>query len=141
MAETQTPGKPLPEADESSRPFYEGAMAGQLMLMRCDECGTVRLPSRRHCDHCLSTQTSWVTASGRGRVRTFAVMHRVYHPGFAAEVPYNIAVVELAEGPRIVSNLVGVSNADIRVDMPVEVEWERHSDVALPKFRPAVSGR
>ncbi|MCC6382911.1 MAG: Zn-ribbon domain-containing OB-fold protein [Dehalococcoidia bacterium] len=141
MADTQARSKPLPEADEASRPFYDGALAGRLMLMRCDDCGTVRLPSRRHCDRCLSTETTWVQASGRGSVRTFAVMHRVYHPGFADEVPYNIAVVELAEGPRIVSNLVGVSNADIRLGMPVEVEWERHNDVALPKFRPLTSDR
>lgn len=133
----ETPGKPLPEADDASRPFYDGAMEGRLMLMRCGQCGAYRLPSRQHCDRCLSPQFSWVQASGKGTVRTFAVMHRVYHPAFAGEVPYNITVVELEEGPRIVSNLVGVANADIRADMPVQVEWERHSDVALPKFRPS----
>jgi hypothetical protein len=128
--------KPIPEADEASRPFFDGAMQGRLMLMRCTECGRVRLPSRMHCDDCLSEAVEWFQASGRGTVRTFAVMHQRYHPGFFDELPYNIAIVELAEGPRMATNLVGVANADIRVDMPVTVDWEEHSDVAIPKFRP-----
>ncbi len=127
--------KPLPEADAASRPFWDGAMEGRLMLMRCADCQAWRLPSRRHCDQCLSDNYTWEQASGRGVVRTFGVMHQKYHPAF--EVPYNVTIVELAEGPRITTNLIGISNADIRVGMPVVVEWERHSDVALPKFRPA----
>lgn len=112
-------------------------MAGRLMLMRCSDCGATRLPARQHCDRCLSTNSTWVEGSGRGTVRTFGIMHQRYHPGFAADIPYNVTVVELEEGPRMVTNLVGVSNADIRVGMAVIVEWERHSDVSLPKFRPA----
>jgi uncharacterized OB-fold protein len=127
--------RPLPEPDEASRPFFEGAMAGRLMLMRCNACGTVRLPSRRHCDRCLSPEFAWFEASGRGTVRTFGVMHQRYHPAF--ELPYNVTIVELEEGPRITTNIVGVANDQIRVGMPVVVDWERHSDVALPKFRPA----
>jgi len=127
--------KPLPEADDASRPFWDGAMEGRLMLMRCADCKAWRLPSRHHCDQCLSSDSTWEQASGRGVVRTFGIMHQKYHPAF--EVPYNITIVELAEGPRITTNLVGISNADIRVGMPVVVDWERHSDVALPKFRPA----
>jgi hypothetical protein len=131
----ERPPKPLPEPDDASRPFYEGGMQGRLMLMRCSECRTWRLPSRAHCDVCLSPQYSWEPASGRGTVRTFAVMHQRYHPGF--EYPYNLAVVELDEGPRIPTNIVGIANDDVRVGMPVVVEWEKHDDVALPKFRPA----
>jgi uncharacterized OB-fold protein len=63
-------------------------------------------------------------------------MHQRYHPGFAADIPYNVTIVELEEGPRLPTNLVGIANSDIRVGLPVQVEWERHSDVALPKFRP-----
>lgn len=131
----QTVSKPLPEADESSRPFFEGAMQGRLMLMKCGDCGQFRIPSRHHCDECLSSNFTWEQASGRGAVRTYGVMHQRYHPGF--ETPYNVAVVELEEGPRITTNVVGLDNAEIRVGMPVVVDWERHSDVALPKFRPA----
>lgn len=127
--------KPLPEADETSGPFFEGAMEGRLMLMRCSDCGTWRLPSRQHCDACLSPNFSWEQASGRGTVRTFGIMHQRYHPGF--QNPYNVTIVELEEGPRLPTNIVGIADEEIRVDMPVVVDFERHEDVALPKFRPA----
>lgn len=137
MSDQAQISKPLPEPDDASRPFWDGAAEGKLVLMRCNDCGTWRLPSRMHCDNCLSTNTAWQQASGRGTVRTFGVMHQRYHPGFAADLPYNVTIVELEEGPRLPTNLVGVNNADIRVGMPVVVDWERHSDVTLPKFRPA----
>lgn len=129
--------KPLPEADETSKPFWDAAMEGRLVLMRCSECGTWRLPSRQHCDNCLSDQYTWEQASGRGTVRTFGVMHQKYHPAWAAEAPYNVTIVELEEGPRLPTNIVQVNNEAIAVGMPVIVEFEQHEDVALPKFRPA----
>ena len=132
----EVPAKPIPEPDEASQPFFDGAREGRLMLMRCGACRTLRFPSRMHCDACLSTDVDWVEASGKGTVRTFGIMHQRYHPAWAAELPYNLAVVELAEGPRLVTNLVGVANEDISVGMPVAVDWEVHDDVTLPKFRP-----
>ena len=134
---TQVISKPLPEADDASKPFWDGAMQGRLVLMRCSECQTWRLPSRQHCDNCLSDKYTWEQASGRGKVRTFGVMHQKYHPGWADEMPYNVTIVELEEGPRITTNLVKVANAEIEVGMPVVVDFEQHEDVALPKFRPA----
>ncbi len=135
MTEQTTIPRPLPEADESSRPFFDGAMEGRLMLMRCSDCGTWRLPSRQHCDSCLSGAFTWEQASGRGIVRTFGIMHQRYHPGF--QTPYNVTIVELEEGPRLPTNVVCIADEDIRVGMAVVVEFERHEDVALPKFRPA----
>jgi len=132
---SERPPKPIPEADAGSRPFFEGGMQGRLMLMRCRACRTWRLPSRLHCDVCLSDEFDWEQASGRGQVRTFGIMHQRYHPGF--DYPYNLAFVELEEGPRLMTNIVGVDNAAVYVGMPVTVEWEQHEDVALPKFRPA----
>ena len=98
MTEISIP-RPLPEADETSSPFFEGAMGGRLMLMRCTDCATWRLPSRQHCDQCLSPNFTWEQASGRGTVRTFGIMHQRYHPGF--QNPYNVTIVELEEGPRL----------------------------------------
>ncbi|MFN0095169.1 MAG: Zn-ribbon domain-containing OB-fold protein [Dehalococcoidia bacterium] len=129
--------KPIPEPDEDSQPFFDGARAGTLMLMRCAACGTMRMPSRKHCDACLSTDVEWVAASGRGTVRTFGVMHQKYHAGFFDELPYNLAIVELEEGPRLVTNIVGAENAAIRVGMPVSVTFTDYGDVSLPKFKPA----
>ncbi|OAI44441.1 hypothetical protein AYO38_09670 [bacterium SCGC AG-212-C10] len=127
--------KPLPEADDESRPFYDAGMEGRLVLMKCSNCNTFRLPSRKHCDICFSPDSTWEQVSGRGKVYTFSIMHQRFHPAF--EVPYNIVTVELDEGPRITSNMVGVDNDAIRVGMDVVVDWEKHEDVALPKFRPA----
>ena len=136
MAETYA--KPLPQADEASQPFFDGARQGKLMIMRCENCGTFRAPARDRCDVCWSTATEWVQASGRGTVYTFGIMHQIYHPGFKDEAPYNVAVVELEEGPRLTTNLVGVANDAIRVGMPVVATFDRLTDeITLPKFRPA----
>ena len=134
---TEPISKPLPEADEASKPFWDGAMEGRLMLMRCGNCGQWRLPSRQHCDNCLSDQFTWEQATGKGTVRTFGVMYQKYHPGWAQETPYNVTIVELAKGPRLPTNLVGIENDKITVGMPVMVDFEHYRDVALPKFRPA----
>ncbi len=131
----ERPPKPIPEADETSREFFEGGLDGRLMLMRCKDCGTWRLPARQHCDACLSDQFAWEQSSGNGTVRTFGIMHQRYHPGF--ETPYNVTIVELDEGPRLPTNLVSIPNEEIRAGMRVVVHFEKHDDVALPKFRPS----
>jgi hypothetical protein len=133
---TPTVSKPIPEPDEASAPFWEGSLKGELRLMRCNGCKTVRLPSRKHCDECLSDDYEWITASGNGTLRTFGVMHQKYHPGFADEMPYVVAIVELEEGPRLPTNLVEMDDRQPEVGMPVRITWDRHDDVALPKFRP-----
>lgn len=131
----ERPSRPIPEADDASRPFFEGGFEGKLMLMRCSECRSWRLPARQHCDNCLSDSFTWEQASGLGSVRTYGVMHQKYHPGF--ETPYNVTIVELDEGPRLPTTLVGIEPAAIRVGMRVAVDFEKHDDVALPQFRPA----
>jgi hypothetical protein len=135
MASPAAP-KPIPEPDESSAPFWEGSLKGELRLMRCSVCNTVRLPSRKHCDQCLSDEYEWVVASGKGTLRTFGIMHQRYHPGFADELPYVVAIVELEEGPRLPTNLVEMGDRDPTVGMPLEITWDKYDDVALPKFRP-----
>jgi uncharacterized OB-fold protein len=137
---TEAPSKPLPLPDDDSRPFYDGAAQGKLMLMRCAACGTPRIPSRQHCDECLSPDNQWFEASGRGTVRTFGVMHQRYHPGFADELPYVVAIIELDEGPRMPANIVDAPSSDVHVGMPVVVAWEKHADVTIPRFRPATAG-
>lgn len=130
--------KPVPAPDELSAPFFEGARKGLLMIQRCTECGAYLAPGSRACTGCLGEALAWVPASGRGTVFTFGVMHQRYHPAFASEIPYNVAVVELEEGPRLNTNLVGVPNEEIRVGMAVEVTFDRLTDeVSIPKFRRA----
>jgi uncharacterized protein len=121
-------------------PFYEGARAAHLMVQKCTGCGALRFPAQELCVNCLSSQSKWVEVSGRGEVYSFNIMRQLYHPGFAAEVPYAVVVIKLEEGPKVVSNLTGVEPAAIRCGMPVEVVFEKLSDqVTLPKFRPRTS--
>ena len=130
--------RPIPAVTPEMRPFYEGARRRELRVQRCRACGALRFPARALCSQCLSTDAEWVAVSGRGEVYSFNVMHQVYHPGFAAEVPYAVVLVQLAEGPRLLSNLVGIAPDAIRIGMPVRVVFEDVSDeVTLPKFAPA----
>ena len=96
-------------------------------------------PVKPRCDHCFSADVTWVQASGKGTLYSFVLMHQLYHPGFASEIPYNIAQVDLEEGLRIISNVVGVPNDALQIGMALEVTFEDVSEeVTLPKFRPAV---
>ena len=140
MPEVNKPGlvaKPIPSITPDMVEFFEGARRGQLMVQKCEGCGELRFPPHEICTRCLGTRAGWVAVSGRGEVYSFNIMHQVYHPGFATEVPYAVVVVKLDEGVKFVSNLVGVKPADIKCGMPVEVTFEKLNDqVMLPKFRP-----
>ena len=128
---------PVPVADEESEPFFAGAKEGRLMLVRCKRCGRHRLPGRERCVDCWSEESEWVQASGRGKLYTFGIMHQQYHPAFANVIPYNYALVELEEGPRLVTNIVDCPNEELRIDMPVEAVFDDVSDeTTLVRFRP-----
>jgi uncharacterized OB-fold protein len=133
-----TATRPIPTVSAEMRPFYEGAARHELMVQRCRACAALRFPARSLCPGCLSIEADWTPVSGRGEVFSFNVMHQVYHPGFAADVPYAVVLVRLAEGPKMLSNLVGVAPGEIRIGMPVRVIFEPLSDdITLPKFAPA----
>ena len=130
--------RPIPVADDESRPFYEGAKQHKLMLQRCSNCSAWRLPGRKRCSDCWSTESEWAEASGKGKLYTWGIMHQQYHPAFADEIPYNCAFVELDEGPRLITNIVGCANEDLRVDMPVVAAYDDVSEeTTLVRFRPA----
>ena len=130
--------RPIPVADEASKPFFGGANEGKLMLVKCSQCGTHRLPGRERCLDCWSTESEWAQASGKGKLYTYGIMHQKYHPAFADVTPYNYAIVELDEGPRLVTNIVDCEHDDLKTDMGVEAVFDHVSDEAtLIRFRPA----
>jgi uncharacterized OB-fold protein len=130
--------KPIPAIAPDMRPFFEAAKRHELVVQRCRQCGTHRFPAREICSSCLSRDAEWVRVSGEGEVFSYNVMHQVYHPGFAGEVPYAVVVVKLKEGAKMNSNLLGITPHDIEIGMPVRVVFEDISDqVTLPKFVPA----
>lgn len=129
--------KPIPAITPDMKPFYDAAKRHELVVQRCTQCGTYRFPAREICSNCLSRSAEWVRVSGEGEVFSYNVMHQVYHPGFAGEVPYAVVVVKLAEGAKMNSNLLGIEPHAIKIGMPVKVVFEDISDeVALPKFVP-----
>ena len=130
--------KPVPRIDEESKGFWEACQRHELYIQRCRDCHAVRYYPRALCPSCLSDNTEWVRCSGRGIVYTFTATYQNQAPGFRDEVPYVLAYVELEEGVRLLTNIVGCAPDAVRIGMPVEVVFEDVTpDVTLPKFKPA----
>ena len=129
--------KPLPKINADNQAFWEACGNHVLKIQKCGDCGKLRWPPAFLCPHCLDQNFEWVEISGRGRIYTFAVYHTAFHPGFKEEVPYVVAVVELAEGARMMTNVVDCDPNDVWCGMPVEVTW-RDADgrFSIPVFRP-----
>lgn len=129
--------KPIPEADEVSKTFWRGLQRRELLLQRCRACGRYQFYPRPMCVHCWGEDLQWVRSEGRGTVYSFSIVRQNMMPGFAQEVPYVLAVVELEEGVRLGTNIVRCEPDQVSVGMPVIVEFERITDqITLPKFRP-----
>ena len=126
---------PRPAPDADTAPFWEGCRRHRLLLQRCADCAAWRFPPRPRCASCRSDQFSWRQVSGHGTIASYTVCHPPVLPAFADRVPYNVIVVQLAEGPFIVSNLV---DAEPGVDVSVEVTFvDVDHELTLPQFRTA----
>jgi uncharacterized OB-fold protein len=133
------PKRPLPEATPETREYWEGLKRGELRIQRCCTCGKAYFFPRPFCPHCSSKDVEWFTASGKGRLYSYVISHRPAH-GFQDWTPYVIAIVQLDEGPRMMTNVIGVEPLpeNLPVDLPVEVVFEQQNDeITLPLFRPA----
>jgi len=129
--------KPIPTPSEDSKPYWEAARNHELKLQKCRACGAFWFPPGAVCSECTSDAYDWTPVSGKGKVFSFVVFHRSYHPGFNEELPYVVGCIELNEGPRLLSNVVGCKPDEVRCDMPVEVTFEDiTAEITLPKFRP-----
>ena len=134
---TESPAKPKPRPAPESLPYWQAAKEHRLALPKCEDCDKFWFPPSRACPHCLSMNVSFQTVSGRGKVFSFVTFHRVYRPAFAQDVPYVVALVELEEGPRLLTNILGIVHEDVRCEMRVEVVFDDYDDeISIPKFRP-----
>jgi len=130
---------PQPEITEVSRPYWQALREGRLVFQRCG-CGHAWLPARTECPACLASAASnarWEQASGRGTLVSWVVYHTAYHPAFESRLPYNVALVQLEEGPRLLTNIVDgpeALTAEV-ADAPVELKIEWEGDLALARFR------
>jgi uncharacterized OB-fold protein len=124
-----------PVSDTFSRAWWDACRAHRLLVRRCDGCGGLHFPPRRACPQCWSEQTSWHDVSGRGSLYSYSVVRENDLPAFRDAVPYVVAVVELDEGPRLMTTVVDSSAAALGVDAPVEVVFVDRGDWTFPAFR------
>jgi uncharacterized OB-fold protein len=128
-------GLPSPELDARNLPFQTGAAQGKLLLPRCNSCGHLMAPPVANCSKCLSEDFSWEEASGQGTVFSFIVYHRAWVKEFEPHIPYAVAIVSLAEGPRLVTNIVTPNLALLTIGAPVQAVFERRDDEnSVPVF-------
>jgi uncharacterized protein len=133
----------LPEIDAFTRPYWDAAAQGHLLIRRCTDCGQAHHYPREFCPRCWSEHVIWERASGRATLYTWSVVHRNDLPPFGARVPYIAAMVELAEGPRMMTELVGCAGWDLSVGMDLRVDFRAQGEdapyegsPAIPVFRP-----
>jgi hypothetical protein len=130
--------KPLPHPTPASMPFWEAAKRHELQIQRCNSCGVHIFYPREVCPECLTSGLQWVKVSGKGTVYSFTIARQATHHAFVEDVPYVIAIVELAEGPHITTNIVGCKPEDVQVGMPVIATFDDVTpEMTLVKFRPA----
>lgn len=137
MSQPEAAAPLLPTITDLNRPFWDGCAAGVLRYQACVPAGHPRYPVSEACPTCLSRDFEWRDASGEGEVLSAVVFRRAYHPAWQAQVPYNVALVQLAEGPRLFSNVVPLDRRDIPAGTRVRVVFDEVAPgVAIPRFTP-----
>ena len=129
--------KPLPTISGETKPYWDMCRRGQLLIQKCGRCNEYQFYPRGICANCWSEDIQWVTASGKGSVWTFTVTYQNRTPGFAQDVPYVLALVELEEGVRMFTNIVECDPGEVTIGMPVEVTFvQATAEVSIPYFKP-----
>jgi len=132
----------VPIVVEETRGYWEGTLAEELRIQKCNTCGHLQMPWGPCCARCLSQDLGYQIASGRGSVFSFTVVRQAIHPDFSAQVPYVVADVQLEEGPIMTSNVTDIEPEAVSIDMPLRVWFDEeledafHVKLRLPKFRP-----
>jgi uncharacterized OB-fold protein len=118
--------------------FWTATAEQRFLIQRCGSCGRAQFYPRATCTTCASTQLEWEPASGDATLHTFTVARRATHPAFDGDEPYVVAIVELAEGPRMTGNVIGCDIDDVHIGMPLALVWDEPGDdgIRLPLWRP-----
>jgi hypothetical protein len=128
--------KPLPVIDGESRPYWDALKQHRLTLKRCNDCGKHHFYPRALCPHCHSDAVEWVDARGTGTIYSYTIARRPAGPAFKADTPYVVAVIDLDEGARMMTNIVTDDVEAVRIGQRVTVQYDDVTDeVTLPKFR------
>tara|TARA_R110002072_G_scaffold51389_3_gene137925 strand:+ start:11078 stop:11497 length:420 start_codon:yes stop_codon:yes gene_type:complete len=133
----KVPTRPLPKAEEfDTKEFWAATKDKEFRYQQCADCNTVVFYPRRHCTGCTSGNLEWKVASGDATVYSYSVVRQSYHPFFRNLVPYVVAWIDLAEGPRILSNVTNVTPEEVEIGMKLKLEWEEHEELNIPLFAP-----
>ena len=131
------PLRPLPEPSTTTAPFWEACKAQRLLLQKCRACGHIQFYPRSICTTCSSDQLEWSAARGTGKVYSYSTVYRALVPGFEDDVPYVVAMIELDEGVRLLSQVIYCEPEEVFIGLRVSVTFEEARDgVVLPKFCP-----
>jgi uncharacterized OB-fold protein len=127
----------VPAVTPLTEPYWAGARRGELLIQRCSACGHLWHPPLPRCPECHGASLSWIPVSGRGHVYTYTVVYHATHVAMQDRLPYISALIQLEEGPRVLTNLVHCLEEDVKVDMPVRVVFEPLTEeISLPQFEP-----
>jgi len=142
MMQDMTGARPLPEETPLTAPFWQAAREHRLVIQRCTACGRLRWPPELACYECGSLDHEWAQMSGRATLYTWTVAHPPLLPYFQPRSPWPIAVVQLEEGPRIVTNITGIDPDQYEIGMPLEAAYEDIGEgMTLVVFQPTVGAR
>jgi uncharacterized OB-fold protein len=126
----------LPTTDADTKPFWDAAMRGELLYQRCVSCATAQFPPRSTCGACHGGSVEWARARGEGRVASFTIVHRAPCEAFRAMAPYAIALIDMAEGFRVMMNVVDSDLSMLAIGVPIVVTFVGIADgIALPQAR------
>lgn len=136
MSAKQAVARPRPDARGAGKTYWRAGKGGHIELPQCTSCGLVHWYPRVHCPHCGADTIAWIKASGRGTVHTYTIVRQSHDEFFKTKVPYVLAMIDLPEGVRIMSNVIGCDVSEVRIGTPVHAVFEDVSeDVSIPLFK------
>ena len=134
---SQAPTKNLPRPTPDTQAYWDGCRDEKLFIQHCTRCGHYQFYPRLICSSCMSPELEWAEASGKGQVRSFTILRQAISPAYADDVPYVVALIELSEGPTMMSNVVDCDPESVHIGMAVEVVFTAYTDeITVPQFKP-----
>ena len=134
---TDHSGKRFPQPSSETQHYWQGCHEHELRIQHCRDCGNYQFYPRIICTSCMSQAVDWIQTEGRGEVLSYTIITRAVSEGYAADVPYVVALIKLQEGPCMMSNVINCPHEEVSIGMPVSVVFEDWSEeISIPKFQP-----